>query len=547
MNRTRISIVGLMAFCAALVLLGLPRPAKPSIEELSQVANIAILVYVGTTPAPTAPPSPEAGGSETINVNLAGNTPQFIQPLNPSLTFAGNAGQTVTETCAEELWVETLTDASTIDIAMPTAFKNLSGSGSMPTTALQWEISPNPYHTPAATYTPPVDLATDGGVPAQMTGAYGPSQTLCVNIEVKIPTGTATGVYYGSLTLPFYTPEFGSPTTIPSASPTPTPTPNYIYSAPFIGSQNYLYAYSVGSNGNAAPVATITSTDTLANPMDVTTAPNGDVIVANEGYQDLLVLSPFPSGSVTPIATITNNLFDFPDAVGTDSSGNIYVLQGSSNNWATAAIMKFPSNANGNVSAESELPSNLNGVATSTGSLSNPADIAITPSGTIYSTSDYDNGTSYSGEILAFATNANGATATPIATIAGASTDLGALPCSVAVDPLSNIYVLTRDDTGPCPIINTSGPGPTNIRIVVFPANSNGNVAPSAVISGSNTMLSNPIKIRVDSSGGIYVADLGVGGILYFAPGSNGNVAPEYVISGSNTGLGVNNIQFIGL
>jgi hypothetical protein len=542
MNRTRLFSFGLMTICATLVFFGIPRPAKPTIATLGQIENVALYVYVGTTPAPTALPSAEAGGSETVNVNVAGSTLQYFQPSASSLIFVGNAGQTVTQTCAEQLWVGA-SDAWSIEDALSTVFVNTSGSGSMPSTAMQVLA---PRASPAPVWTPPVDFTTDGNEDGLLLTGSGSVTTPCIGARVNIPSGTAAGVYYDVFTLLFYT-DGGEPTSIPSASPTPTPTPNYIYSAPFIGSQNYLYAFSVGSNGNAAPVATITSTNTLANPMDVTTAPNGDVIVANEGYQDLLVLSPFPSGSVTPIATITNNLFSYPDAVGTDSSGNIYVFQGADNYWTTAAIMKFPSNANGNVSAESEIPSNLNGVATSPGSMSNPQDIAITPNGTIYSTGSYDNGTSYSGEILAFATNANGATATPIATIAGASTNLGALPCSMAVDPLSNIYVLTRDDTGPCPIIDTSGPTPTNIRIVVFPANSNGNVAPSAVISGSNTMLSNPIKIRVDSSGGIYVADLGVGGILYFAPGSNGNVAPEYVISGSNTDLGVNNIQFIGL
>lgn len=556
MKNSRIAVLGL--FClATLACLLLASPAESSIQVNKQITSIGVTIYVGTTPAPTTTPT-GATGSETINASIGATAPQYVLPSTKNIVFVGNAGQTVTNTCAATVWISP-NQPSSLETGLDTNFSNISGgTASIPSTAFEMQVPPpSPSASPAPIYTPVINFTSDGKVWAGLGSFPEHEAPFCLNTEFKIPSSTPSGVYYAVLAISYFSASSGTPATPPAATPSPTPTPTpvaYIYTAPFIGSQNDIYAFTVGSNGNVAPASIITTTTDgpvgvpdFANPMDITTAPNGDVIVAAEANSELVVLSPDPLGSVTPIATITNSLFSYPDAVGTDSGGNIYVLQGTTNNWTTAAIMEFPGNANGDVSAEYQIPSNLNGIATAPGSLSNPSDIAITQAGTIYATSNYWNGPSLAAEVVAFANGANGPTASPIATIAGSNTDIGGDACSVALDAQSNIYVLARDDSNACPTINTSGPLPTNIRIVVYPAGSNGNVAPSAVISGGNTMLTNPNKIRVDASGNIYVADLGVGGILFFAAGSNGNVAPTAIISGSDTGLGINNIQFVGL
>jgi len=65
-----------------------------------------------------------------------------------------------------------------------------------------------------------------------------------------------------------------------------------------------------------------------------------------------------------------------------------------------------------------------------------------------------------------------------------------------------------------------------------------GNVAPIAVIQGSNTGLGAPAAMTVDASDNIYVANAGQGtAILGFKAGSNGNIKPFVNISGSNTCL----------
>ena len=71
--------------------------------------------------------------------------------------------------------------------------------------------------------------------------------------------------------------------------------------------------------------------------------------------------------------------------------------------------------------------------------------------------------------------------------------------------------------------------------ILMFPVSSNGNVAPSAFIGGSNTGLYLPIGITVSTKAAVIVSDWGR--VLTFAPGTFGNVSPMRVISGPNTQL----------
>jgi hypothetical protein len=72
--------------------------------------------------------------------------------------------------------------------------------------------------------------------------------------------------------------------------------------------------------------------------------------------------------------------------------------------------------------------------------------------------------------------------------------------------------------------------------VTVFDAGANGNVAPSATISGTNTGLNHPVGIAVDGAGQIYVANKN-NSVTVYASGANGNVAPTATISGSSTML----------
>jgi hypothetical protein len=97
-------------------------------------------------------------------------------------------------------------------------------------------------------------------------------------------------------------------------------------------------------------------------------------------------------------------------------------------------------------------------------------------------------------------------------------------PVAVSVAPILNIYALN---------------GASPATLTVFPANANGNDAPSRTITGSNTLFANVQSVAVDATGKIYVANVfGQPAITEYAPGANGNAAPTNVITGSNTLLG---------
>lgn len=74
--------------------------------------------------------------------------------------------------------------------------------------------------------------------------------------------------------------------------------------------------------------------------------------------------------------------------------------------------------------------------------------------------------------------------------------------------------------------------------IVVYTAGANGNVAPLATISGSNTKLQSPLLGTVDSNGTIYAPNSRAYTVTTYTSGKSGNVSPTTTISGSNTGLG---------
>lgn len=82
-------------------------------------------------------------------------------------------------------------------------------------------------------------------------------------------------------------------------------------------------------------------------------------------------------------------------------------------------------------------------------------------------------------------------------------------------------------------VANTGG-----ASVVGFNPAAKGNVAPVVSIAGSNTGLSRPFALALDSTGRLLVADESAG-ILIFSPGANGNVAPVAHITGLTYPAGV--------
>jgi sugar lactone lactonase YvrE len=164
----------------------------------------------------------------------------------------------------------------------------------------------------------------------------------------------------------------------------------------------------------------------------------------------------------------------------------------------------------------------LNITGSNTG-LIDPHRTALDASGNIYVT-DYDN-----NSVSVFAATATGNIA-PTVTISGVNTGLNG-PNGIAIDSKGNIYVA-----------NSFG-GSSNVgSITVFAAGATGNATPTATITGSNTGLSSPNGLALDSKGNIYVVNesgSNNGTVTEYAASPTGtiNVAPTTTISGASTGL----------
>jgi hypothetical protein len=207
------------------------------------------------------------------------------------------------------------------------------------------------------------------------------------------------------------------------------------------------------------------------------------------------------------IGSVTTSARAAQTPSGADPQGTIYVADCGLN-----AIDVFAPGSSGNVAPERV----ISGADTG---LECPADVKVDSSGDVYSSN-------FSGDsITEYAPGASG-DATPICTLAGSNTGLDAND-DMSLEPDGSLVVGNFTDSS----------GDTG-SVELFPPNSCGNVAPSAVIAGSNTGFNTVDGVGTDAHGTIYANSSVNESIQIFPAGTNGNVAPTSTISGSNTGLG---------
>lgn len=208
-------------------------------------------------------------------------------------------------------------------------------------------------------------------------------------------------------------------------------------------------------------------------------------------------------GDTAPLASIggTTTTIQGPGGIYVDGHGNVYV-----GDYEAGNVDVFDAGATGDVAPTRQI----------TG-ISAPSGVWLDSSGDLWV------GEAEAGELLEFAPNASGA-ATPKATIT--STALS-FTMGVFIDAHQNVWAVDCTGTGATP------------NVLEFAAGSTGSgVTPTVDISGSNTGLTCPNGVVVDSSGNIYVADYGAAAVYEFAAGANGNVAPIRTIpAGSTTTL----------
>jgi hypothetical protein len=290
--------------------------------------------------------------------------------------------------------------------------------------------------------------------------------------------------------------------------------------------RGYVTVYSLGSNGDVAPISTIDGAATLlGSPRSIAVDSKGNIFVISEVWNagvyagdNVVVFSAGSKGNASPIAIIAgpHTSLRSVHSIALDSSGKIYV--GTSDELSGVAI--FAAGSNGDVRPDAI-------IAGSSTRIQNAYGIAIGLMGSLF-VANVLGDTGYTG-VLVFPGDANG-NVKPSVVISGTQTGID-WPAGVALDSRGNIYVANAGRYG----------SPPSIR--AYSAGSNGNVPPIATISGSNTGL-NGRHIRgisLDSKGNLYVTNDGRDGmassIIVFKAGSTGNVKPIAVISGDNTRL----------
>jgi hypothetical protein len=322
----------------------------------------------------------------------------------------------------------------------------------------------------------------------------------------------------------------GTPTPTPTATPTPNPAAAgklYVMNSTTNSLLRFDNAFT--ANGNATPAATIVgSNTTFSSPNYMTLdAANDRLYIANTGDLSILIYDNISTktGNVAPnriIAGAVNTTLIGPVDVSLDRVRNLLYVADDQQ----VVVFASASTANGDIAPARILTTTFAlGVAAVFIDANNDRLYAADPSGNAIAV--YDN-----------ASTLPTSTITPNRTIQGTSTQLST-PSGIQIDSVGRLVVSNATPcTSPSPCATTT---PVSITIYSNAAGANGNIAPVAEISGSNTGMSVPNQIAVDPSGTgtVYSADPGAARVAVFANlnTANGNIAPNRSISGASTGL----------
>ncbi len=287
-------------------------------------------------------------------------------------------------------------------------------------------------------------------------------------------------------------------------------------------------SYAAGSkNGDVSPTTSVGGSNTgLGFPEGMTQDLSGNLYVANQfgGASGLGSVTVFPTasnGNVTPSATIAgaSTTLHGPGAVALDSIGKIYVANADGN-----SINVYPSGSDGDVAPLAAI------IGASTG-LNEPEGIVLDASDNIYVTNcGAFCGGSGNGSLTIYpplGSSTGNLDEAPSSTIQGGNTKLLSPAQSIAFDIAGNVYVTNSQAAG----------GGSITKYAAASIAAGGNLTPIATIAGSNTGLSQPYGIAVDSNGLIYAVNNIAKNVTVYPAGSNGNVSPVVTIFGPNAGM----------
>ena len=275
--------------------------------------------------------------------------------------------------------------------------------------------------------------------------------------------------------------------------------------------------YRAGSNGNVAPIATISGSRTgLSYPLAIALDSSGKIFVTNTytgntrgspPNSSITVYAAGSNGNAPPIAVIAgeNTGLDYPQGIALDSSGNLYVEGFVSG--VGSSVNVYPAGSSGNVSPAASI------VGADT-ELDLPIGVALDSGGNIYVSNGFG-GPTQRGSVTVYRAGSSG-DAIPINVITSNYTGIN-FARSIAVDSSANIYVANDFVFGG--------------SIDIYPAGSYAAGPPVATIAGDNTELSGPFGVALDSSGDIFVLNGGDNAITEYPAGSVGDAIPNATLN----------------
>ena len=313
----------------------------------------------------------------------------------------------------------------------------------------------------------------------------------------------------------------GTPTPTPTPTASPTPTPVVATGKLYVsnsGADSILrFDNALTASGNIVPAATISGVSTTLNaPAYITLDAAADrLYVANKGDISVLIFDNISTktGNVAPERTIVgpSTTLVTPTDVSLDKVRNLlYVADGTD-----IHVFASASTVTGDVAPARNLST---GFAISAILIDGANDRLYAADQAGKAIDVYDNASTLPTGLI-----------TANRTVQGVATHL-ATPGGIQIDGLGRLVV--------------SNATPSSITIYTNAAVANGNIAPVAEISGSNTGLSFPDQIVVNTVGTGSVYNVDPGGTPRVAVFANlstatGNIAPTRSITGPNTGLTV--------
>jgi hypothetical protein len=283
--------------------------------------------------------------------------------------------------------------------------------------------------------------------------------------------------------------------------------------------------FSPSANANARPKRLLAGDQTGLDNGNAAAAvvSNGQLYVSNPTNGNITIYPVKANGNIPPTATLGGpaTMITFPAGLAVDAAGRIYVADEGPDGGGPGSILVFAAGASGNVAP-------LAAITPTTTPLTTPVGVTVASNGDIWVAN-------FGGaSVMKFTAGSNG-DVPAAATLAGANTMID-VPSYVAIDSAGNLCV-SNDGAAFTP--------PTTDAILIFPPGSDGNVAPSSTISGSNTQLDLPTGLVFDTKGDLFVAnysnpsapdDPGPS-LVEFGPGRSGNIFPLRFISGASTHL----------